>query len=260
MFKLVRFLKGYRPQAIIAPLLKFTEAAFELIIPLIVADIIDIGIGGGDTSYVIKYGIIMVALGALGLGFSLSCQYLAAVSSTGYGTNLRKAMFSHINTLSFAELDKIGSSSLLTRITSDVNQTQTAVAMFIRLITRVPFIVVGSAVMAFTINARLALIFVAGAIVISVILFFIMRTTMPSYKKVQKRLDEVNELTEENLSGARVVRAFSKQDEEQRDFGKATDGLTKASEAGAKSSAFLNAPRYVVINGGIRAVVARGGY
>lgn len=260
MFKLVRFLKGYRPQAIIAPLLKFTEAAFELIIPLIVADIIDIGIGGGDTSYVIKYGIIMVALGALGLGFSLSCQYLAAVSSTGYGTNLRKAMFSHINTLSFAELDKIGSSSLLTRITADVNQTQTAVAMFIRLITRVPFIVVGSAVMAFTINARLALIFVAGAIVISVILFFIMRTTMPSYKKVQKRLDEVNELTEENLSGARVVRAFSKQDEEQRDFGKATDGLTKVSEAVGKLSALLNPLTYVVINACIIAVIALGGY
>lgn len=132
--------------------------------------------------------------------------------------------------------------------------------MFIRLITRVPFIVVGSAVMAFTINARLALIFVAGAIVISVILFFIMRTTMPSYKKVQKRLDEVNELTEENLSGARVVRAFSKQDEEQRDFGKATDGLTKVSEAVGKLSALLNPLTYVVINACIIAVIALGGY
>ena len=260
MFKLIRFLKGYRPQAIIAPLFKFTEAAFELIIPLIVADIIDVGIGGGDTSYVIKYGLIMVALGALGLGFSLSCQYLAAVSSTGYGTNLRKAMFSHINTLSFAELDRIGASSMLTRITADVNQTQTAVAMFIRLITRVPFIVIGSAVMAFTINARLALIFVAGAIVISVILFFIMRATVPSYKKVQKRLDDVNELTEENLSGARVVRAFSKQDEEKRDFDEATDGLTRVSEAVGKLSALLNPLTYVVINACIIAVIALGGY
>ncbi|MCI9031934.1 MAG: ABC transporter ATP-binding protein [Clostridia bacterium] len=260
MFKLIKFLKGYRPQAIIAPLLKFTEAAFELIIPLIVADIIDIGIGGGDTSYVVKYGLVMVVLGALGLGFSLSCQYLAAVSSTGYGTNLRKALFSHINKLSFAELDTIGSSSMLTRITADVNQTQTAVAMFIRLITRVPFIVVGSAVMAFTINARLALIFVAGAIVISLILFFIMRATVPSYKKVQRRLDDVNELTEENLSGARVVRAFSKQDEEKRDFDEATDGLTKVSESVGKLSALLNPLTYVVINACIIAVIALGGY
>ena len=260
MFKLIKFLKGYRPQAIIAPLLKFTEAAFELIIPLIVADIIDIGIGGGDTSYVVKYGLVMVVLGALGLGFSLSCQYLAAVSSTGYGTNLRKALFSHINKLSFAELDTIGSSSMLTRITADVNQTQTAVAMFIRLITRVPFIVVGSAVMAFTINARLALIFVAGAIVISLILFFIMRATVPSYKKVQRRLDDVNELTEENLSGASVVRAFSKQDEEKRDFDEATDGLTKVSESVGKLSALLNPLTYVVINACIIAVIALGGY
>lgn len=260
MFKLIRFLKGYRVQAVIAPLFKFTEALFELIIPLLVAEIVDVGIGGGDSSHVIKYGVAMIALGAVGLGFSLSCQYLAAVSSTGYGTNLRKAMFSHINSLSFAELDGIGSSSLLTRITADVNQTQTAVAMFIRLITRVPFIVIGSAVMAFTIDVRLAVIFVVGAVVISAILFVIMRVTMPSYRKVQKRLDEVGELTEENLTGSRVVRAFSRQDEERRDFAEATDRLTKVSESVGKLSALLNPLTYVVINACVIAVIAFGGY
>ena len=260
MFKLIRFLKGYRPQAIVAPLFKFTEALFELVIPLLVASIIDAGIGEGDTSHVIKYGIIMVTLGAAGLGFSLSCQYLAAVSSTGYGTNLRRAMFGHINSLSFAQLDCLGASSLLTRITADVNQTQTAVAMFIRLITRVPFIVIGSAVMAFTINVKLALVFVAGAVVISAILFVKMRFTMPSYRKVQRSLDEENELTEENLSGSRVVRAFSRQDEERRDFNAATERLTKVSEAAGKLSALLNPLTYVVINVCVIAVIALGGY
>ena len=260
MFKLIRYLKGYRPQTVIAPIFKFIEAFFELIIPLIVAAIVDVGIKNGNTSYVLKAGAVMVALGAAGLIFSLLCQYLAAVSSSGYGTNLREAMFKHINSLSFAELDKIGSSSLLTRITSDVNQTQQAVAMFIRLITRVPFIVIGSAVMAFMINWQLALIFVGGAIVISVILFCIMRFTIPSYKKVQSRLDDVGELTEENLTGARVVRAFSKQDEEKEDFDAATDKLTKVSEAVGKLSALLNPLTYVVINACIIAVIALGGY
>ncbi|MCI8612532.1 MAG: ABC transporter ATP-binding protein [Clostridia bacterium] len=260
MLKLIKYLKGYRPQALIAPLFKFVEALFELIIPLIVARIIDVGIAGGDKDYVIKAGLVMVGLGAAGLMFSLACQYLAAVSSSGYGTNLRRNMFGHINKLSFSELDKIGASSLLTRITSDVNQTQQAVAMFIRLITRVPFIVIGSAVMAFMINAKLALVFVAGAVVISVILFLIMRYTIPSYRKVQQKLDRVNELTEENLTGARVVRAFSKQEEEERDFAAATDSLTKTSERVGRLSALLNPLTYVVINICVIAVIYFGGY
>lgn len=260
MLKLIRFLKGYRLQAVVAPFFKFMEALFELVIPLIVAKIIDVGIAGNDTSYIVKAGLIMVALGGAGLLFSLSCQYLAAVSSLGYGTNLRSAMFKHINSLSFPQLDKIGSSSLLTRITADANQTQQAVAMFIRLITRVPFIVIGAAVMAFSINAELALVFVTGGAAICVILFAIMRVSVPSYRKVQEKLDEVGELTEENLSGARVVRAFSKQDEENRDFSAATEKLSKVSRSVGGISALLNPMTYVVINVCIIAIIYFGGF
>lgn len=260
MLKLIKYLKNYRLHAVVAPLLKFVEALFELIIPLVVADIIDNGIALKNENAIIKNGLIMIGLGAAGLLFSLSCQYLAAVSSLGYGTNLRRKLFRHINSLSFSELDKIGSSALLTRMTSDVNQTQTAVAMFIRLITRVPFIVIGAAVMAFTINFELALVFVIGAAVISVILFTIMHVTVPAYSKVQHRLDTVNELTEENLAGARVVRAFGKQAEECRDFDTATEKLNVAAESVGRISALLNPLSYAVMNCCIIAVVAFGSF
>lgn len=260
MLKLLKYLKGYIPQSIVAPLFKFMEALFELIIPLIVAKIIDVGIGGGNMDYVIKAGLIMIGLGAAGLAFSLTCQYLAAVASLGYGTNLRENMFRHINSLSFTELDKAGAGKLLTRITADVNQTQQAVAMFIRLITRVPFIVIGSVVMAFLINPTLAWVFVAGAVIISLILFLIMRITVPSYRKVGKCLDEVNALTEENLSGSRVVRAFSKQQEEERDFARSSQKLADTSTRVGKLSSLLNPLTYAVINACVIAVVALGGY
>lgn len=163
MFKLIRYLKGYLPAAVSAPLFKFMEALFELIIPLVVANIIDVGIAGGDTNHIVRMGIVMFVLGAAGFGFSSLCQYLAARASLGYGTNLRHALYEHINRFSFAELDRFGTSSLVTRITADINQTQQAVAMFIRLVMRAPFILIGSIVMALLINVKLSLIFIGAA-------------------------------------------------------------------------------------------------
>ena len=259
MLRLIRFLKGYRFASVVAPLFKVMEAIFELIIPLVVAKIIDVGIPNGDTRYIWKMGVIMISLGAAGLLFSMTCQYLAARASTGFGTNVRSALYRHINTFGYPEMDKFGAPSLVTRLTSDVNQTQVAVAMFIRLVLRAPFIAIGAIIMAITISPVLSLIFVVMSVVVSVVLYFIMSRSAPFYIKIQSKLDRVALLTRENLSGARVVRAFSRQDEEQEDFEEASESLSKSSRAVGAIAALLNPLTYVLVNAAIIAVIWFGG-
>ncbi len=259
MFRLIRFLKGYRFSSVVAPLFKIMEALFELIIPLVVAKIIDVGIPNGDTRYVWKMGIVMISFGLAGLLFSMTCQYLAARASTGFGTNVRGALYRHINKFGYPEVDKFGAPSLVTRLTSDVNQTQVAVAMFIRLVLRAPIMVIGAIIMAITISPVLSLIFVAMSVVVSVVLYFIMSRSAPFYIAIQSKLDRVALLTRENLSGARVVRAFSRQDEEQEDFEKASESLAKSSRAVGAVAALLNPLTYVLVNLAIIAVIWFGG-
>ncbi len=262
MTKLLRFLKGYRLKTVFGPIFKLIEAVFELITPIVVAWVIDSALPlarGGDYSGLLKGGAIILALGVFGLAFALTAQYFASRASLGFGTNLRQGLFEHINSFSYAELDKFSAASLITRITSDVNQTQQAVAMFIRLVLRSPFIAVGAIVMAMTINVKLSLIFVAAAFVISVALFCIMSSTMPKYKSVQDKLDGVTRLTRENLSGARVVRAFGAEEREISDFSDASEQLCSSSLKVNAVSALLNPFTYAVLNLGIIAILYFGG-
>ncbi len=260
MRKLVRYLKNYKLNLTLGPLAKLTEAIFELIVPLVMSDIIDNGIDGdGGIEYVLTHGAIMVALGVLGLACALTCQYLAAKCSQGFGTELRNDLFRHINTLSFKELDKFGTPSIVNRLSSDVNQLQYMVAMLIRLVIRAPFLVIGAAVMAMTINLKLSLIFIAAAPLIAVVLYFIMSRSIPLYKTVQQKLDKVAQITRENLSGVRVVRAFSEQEYEKDRFDKSADELTRGAIVVGRISALLNPATFVIINAAIIAILWFGG-
>ena len=260
MRKLVRYLKNYKLNLTLGPLAKLTEAIFELIVPLVMSDIIDNGIDGdGGIEYVLTHGAIMVALGVLGLACALTCQYLAAKCSQGFGTELRNDLFRHINTLSFKELDKFGTPSIVNRLSSDVNQLQYMVAMLIRLVIRAPFLVIGAAVMAMMINLKLSLIFIAAAPLIAVVLYFIMSRSIPLYKNVQQKLDKVAQITRENLSGVRVVRAFSEQEYEKDRFDKSADELTRGAIVVGRISALLNPATFVIINAAIIAILWFGG-
>ena len=260
MRKLVRYLKNYKLNLTLGPLAKLTEAIFELIVPLVMSDIIDNGIDGdGGLEYVLSHGAIMVAFGVLGLACALTCQYLAAKCSQGFGTELRNDLFRHINTLSFKELDKFGTPSIVNRLSSDVNQLQYMVAMLIRLVIRAPFLVIGAAVMAMTINLKLSLIFIAAAPLIAVVLYFIMSRSIPLYKNVQQKLDKVAQITRENLSGVRVVRAFSEQEYEKDRFDKSADELTRGAIVVGRISALLNPATFVIINAAIIAILWFGG-
>ena len=260
MRKLVRYLKNYKLNLTLGPLAKLTEAIFELIVPLVMSDIIDNGIDGdGGIEYVLTHGAIMVALGVMGLACALTCQYLAAKCSQGFGTELRNDLFRHINTLSFKELDKFGTPSIVNRLSSDVNQLQYMVAMLIRLVIRAPFLVIGAAVMAMTINLKLSLIFIAAAPLIAVVLYFIMSRSIPLYKTVQQKLDKVAQITRENLSGVRVVRAFSEQEYEKDRFDKSADELTRGAIVVGRISALLNPATFVIINAAIIAILWFGG-
>ena len=260
MRKLVRYLKNYKLNLTLGPLAKLTEAIFELIVPLVMSDIIDNGIDGdGGLEYVLSHGAIMVALGVLGLACALTCQYLAAKCSQGFGTELRNDLFRHINTLSFKELDKFGTPSIVNRLSSDVNQLQYMVAMLIRLVIRAPFLVIGAAVMAMTINLKLSLIFIAAAPLIAVALYFIMSRSIPLYRTVQQKLDKVAQITRENLSGVRVVRAFSEQEYEKDRFDKSADELTRGAIVVGRISALLNPATFVIINAAIIAILWFGG-
>ena len=260
MRKLVKYLKNYKLNLTLGPLAKLTEAIFELIVPLVMSDIIDNGIDGdGGLEYVLSHGAIMVALGVLGLACALTCQYLAAKCSQGFGTELRNDLFRHINTLSFKELDKFGTPSIVNRLSSDVNQLQYMVAMLIRLVIRAPFLVIGAAVMAMMINLKLSLIFIAAAPLIAVVLYFIMSRSIPLYKNVQQKLDKVAQITRENLSGVRVVRAFSEQEYEKDRFDKSADELTRGAIVVGRISALLNPATFVIINAAIIAILWFGG-
>lgn len=208
MSKLVKYLKGYIKESVIGPLFKLLEACFELVVPLVMANIIDVGIRNGDSAYILKMGGVMVLLGALGLVCSLTAQYFAAKAALGFGTALRNDLFAHVNSLSLSEIDKIGTSTLITRLTGDINQVQTGVNLVLRLLLRSPFIVAGAVIMSFTIDAELALIFLAVTLLISLVIYLIMTRSVPHYKSAQSKLDRVSLITRENLSGVSDPRFF----------------------------------------------------
>lgn len=260
MFKLLPYLKNYKKEVVIGPIFKLLEAIFELMVPLVMAKIIDIGVKNSDYNYVIKAGIALLVLGFLGLFCALVCQYSAAKASQGFGTDLRNDLFSHINSLSHSEIDMIGTSSLITRLTNDVNQLQLAVAMFIRLAFRAPFIIIGSAVMAMTLDLKLSIVFLFAIPLISLTLFWVMSKSIPFYSNIQKKLDKISLITEENLEGARVIRAFSKEENEKKRFIDASDDYTIASINVSKISALLNPLTSIIMNFAIVAILWYGGY
>ena len=251
MKRLLVFLKDYKKETVLAPLFKLLEASFELLIPLVVAAIVDQGIGQGDLFSVYKLGGIMVLLGVVGLIAAVSAQFFAAKAAVGFATGLRSALFGHIQNLSYTEVDTVGTSTLITRLTSDVNQVQSGVNMTLRLLLRSPFIVFGAMIMAFTVDVKSALIFVGVIPLLCVVVFGIMFITMPMYKQVQKRLDEVLALTRENLTGIRVIRAFHKEKEEIEKFKKGNEELTGMQLGVGKISGLMNPVTYVIINFGL---------
>lgn len=259
MKKLLKFLKNYKKELIFGPFFKLLEAIFELIVPVVMANIIDKGIGNNDSGYILRMSGLLVILGICGLAFALTCQYLAAKCAYGFGTELREALYKHINSLSHSSVDKIGTASLVNRLTNDTNTVQNGVNMFIRLAVRAPFLVIGAAVMAVTIDLKLSLIFFIAAPLISAIIFFIMRKTIPMYKKTQQKLDRAALLTRENIEGTRVIRAFSRQQEEINEFNKAVDDIAESSIVVGKISAILNPVAFVIMNLGIVAIIWFGG-
>lgn len=260
MFRLKKYLFRYKKELILGPFFKLWEAVFELIIPLVMAKIIDVGIASRDVGYVLRLGGIILGLAAVGFCSTLVCQYIAAKASQGVGTDLRNDMFRHINTLSHGEIDRLGTSSLITRLTNDINQYQMGVAMLIRLAIRTPFLVIGSAIMALTIDVWLSLVFFAAIPLIAVVLFFIMAKASPMYVTVQRKLDRVSLLTRENLSGSRVIRAFSKQRQAEQTFSNAVEDQTAAAVRVARISALMNPAAYAIMNLAIVAIVWFGGY
>lgn len=248
MKKLLIYLKDYKKETVFAPLFKMLEATFELFVPLVMAAIIDKGIVPADTGYVLKMGAILVALGLIGLLCSITAQYFAAKAAVGFSTGLKHALFDHIQSLSFTEIDTLGTSTLITRMTSDVNQVQNGVNMVLRLFLRSPFIVFGAMIMAFTIDVKAAMIFVVTIPLLAVVVFGIMALTMPMYKKVQAGLDAVLGATRENLTGARVIRAFHKEEEETKRFEEKNGILTRLQLVVGRISALTNPVTYIIIN------------
>lgn len=248
MKKVLAYLKGYKKECVFAPLFKMLEALFELFVPLVMAAVIDTGIGTGNKNYVIRMCLLLVTLGIIGLVCSITAQFFAAKAAVGFATGLRHALFFHIQSLSFTEMDTIGTSTLITRMTSDVNQAQNGVNMFLRLFLRSPFIVFGAMVMAFTIDVKAALIFVITIPLLAIVVFGIMKISMPLYKKVQEKLDAVLGITRENLTGARVIRAFNKEEAEIENFRGKNEELTDAQLFVGKISALMNPVTYVIIN------------
>ncbi len=259
MRKLLRYIKGYEKQAILAPLFKMLEACFELFVPLVVAGIIDTGIKNADTVYIWQRCGLLVLLAAVGLTCSLTAQYFSATAALGFGTALRRDLFRHIDTLSYSELDGIGTPTLVTRMTSDINQVQNGVNLTLRLLLRAPFIVLGALVMAFSISPRLTVLFLVVTAMISLIIWGIMRTTVPIYRDAQNHLDRVTLLTRENYVGARVVRAFARQPDELAAFVQTNDRLKAIQTKAGRISALMNPLTYLVVNLGIIAILVRGG-
>ena len=259
MLKIARFLKNYKKQVILGPIFKLIEAIFELIVPIIMAKIIDIGIQNKDISYVLKMGILLVLIGIVSFASSLTCQRFAALASQGFGTTVRNELFSHINTLSYKEIDKFGTPSLITRMTNDVNQLQFAVAMLIRLVIRAPFLAIGAIIMAMILDFKLSLIFLIATPIIVALLYTIMHKSIPYFRSIQKKLDKISLITRETLEGVRVIRAFSNQKHEEARFNDASDDLSKAAIKVGNLSSLLNPLTYIVLNFSIIAIIWFGG-
>ena len=248
MKNLLKYLKGYEKQCVLGPLFKLLEAAFELLIPLVVARIVDQGIGSGNTGYIVKMCLVMVALGIIGLAMAVCAQYFSAMAAVGFSTRLRHVLMEHILHLSYSQIDQLGTSTMVTRMTSDINQVQNGVNLTLRLLLRSPFVVFGAMIMAFTIDFQAALVFAGVIPVLCLIVFGIMLITMPMYKRVQSALDGVTSATRQNLAGVRVLRAFCKEDTEAADFEQRTDGLTARQLSAGRISALMNPVTLVVIN------------
>lgn len=255
MKRLLNYLKEYRRESILAPLFKMLEASFELFVPLVMAQIIDVGIRDQNGSYIVKMGGLLLLLAAIGLTCSLTAQYFAAKSAVGVSTALRRDLFKHIGKLSYSEQDTMGTATLITRMTSDINQVQSGLNLALRLLLRSPFIVFGAMVMAFTVNVKAALVFVVEIPALSVVVFGIMLVSMPLYKKVQRQLDSVTRSTRENLTGVRVIRAFNRQEDEIKNFDQENSLLVDMQIFVGKISAMMNPVTYVIINGATIAIV-----
>ena len=258
MKTLLAYLKDYKKESILAPLFKMLEASFELFVPLVMAAIIDVGIANQDKPYIVKMCFVLIALGIIGLVCSITAQYFAAKAATGVGTGIRHGLFEHIQKFTFTEMDQLGTSTLITRMTSDINQIQSGVNLVLRLFLRSPFIVFGAMIMAFTVDVKAALVFVVTIPLLSLIVFGIMFVTMPMYKKVQADLDQVLLATRENLTGARVIRAFNKEEDETKRFENANQILTDAQKYVGRISGMMNPLTYIIVNGAIIALIYVG--
>ncbi len=258
MTKLFRYLKKYRKESILAPFFKLIEVAFELTVPLIVSNIIDVGIENGDKGYIVKRCLLLGLLGILGLCSTLVAQYFSAKASVGFATDIRHALFSHIGKLSYSQLDSLGAPTLITRLTGDINQVQTGTNLTLRLVLRSPFVVFGAVIMAFTVDAKSSLVFVVAVPALAAVVFAIMLMCIPMYRKVQQKLDGLLSKTRENLLGTRVVRAFCKEDEEIEDFDAKNKALTEMQTAVGRISAFMNPATFVLINLAIIALIYIG--
>lgn len=258
MKRLMTYLKDYKKESILAPLFKLLEAFFELLVPLVMANIIDYGISNRNMGYIGKMGLLLLLLGVVGLASSITAQFFAAKAAVGFSTKLRQALFNHIEDLSFTDIDKAGTSTMITRMTSDVNQVQSGINMTLRLFLRSPIIVFGAMIMAFTIDVKCALIFVVAIPLLSVVVFGIILSTIPMYKKVQSKLDQVLGITRENLTGVRVIRAFHQEAKEAERFRENNEALSAMQIFVGKISACMNPVTYIIVNGAIIALIYTG--
>ena len=252
------YLKNYKKETVLAPLFKMLEALFDLFVPLVMAAVIDKGIARSDQSYIVRMCLLLIALGIIGLTCSITAQYFAAKAATGFAAEVRHALFAHVQKFTFSEMDTIGTSTLITRMTSDLNQVQSGLNLTLRLLLRSPFIVFGAMIMAFMIDIKAALVFVVAIPLLAVIVFSIMLMTMPLYKKVQAHLDQVLLVTRENLTGARVIRAFNKEEDEKRRFEENNQLLTRAQKFVGSISGLMNPLTYIVINGAVIVLIYTG--
>ena len=259
MIKLFKYLKNYKKEAVLGPLGKLFEAVLELIVPLVMAQIIETGIKNGDRPYIYKMGAVLVLLGVLGLASSLTAQYFAAKAAMGFGTELRRDLFRHINTFSHTDIDSFGSATLVTRMTADINTVQTGVNMLLRLFLRAPFIVVGALIMTLTISVKLTLIFLVFTPILWLVIDFVTRRTVPMYKTIQKKLDNTSMIVGENISGVRVIRAFSRQHDERERFRDSTDSLQNIQLSAGRVSAVMSPLTYVFVNIAIMLILWFGG-
>lgn len=259
MLKLIYFMKDYKKESILGPIFKLIEAILELFIPIVMAKIIDIGVYNKDINYVFKMGGVLILLGAIGLLFALICQYYASIASQGAGTSIRSKLYKHINGLSYSEIDKIGTPTLITRLVNDINQIQTGIAMLIRLGTRSPFIIAGSIIMALLIDLKLSIIFLIATPLIALVIYLVMSRSLPLYKVIQEKLDNLSLITRENLEGSRVIKAFSKEESEKSRFEKSATDLANTSINVGKISAILNPITYMIMNLAIIAILWFGG-